>query len=121
MGASRIVYILIVVLASLLKNAVAKSAGKTKKTDANQSDHAPTEKAAPVKSVSEQKREQAQRVEQWRAAKKQQDDARQLHSIKMDTCESRLENIRILYDAGILDRDEYVQRVERVKKLHSQQ
>ena len=58
-------------------------------------------------------------AELWRAAKRQQDDAEQLHSIRMDTCESRLESLRILYNAGILDREEYAQRVERTKARHA--
>ncbi|MBO4913672.1 MAG: SHOCT domain-containing protein [Oscillospiraceae bacterium] len=36
----------------------------------------------------------------------------------MDSCENRLESLRMLYDAGILDREEYAERVARVKALH---
>ncbi|MBO4913670.1 MAG: SHOCT domain-containing protein [Oscillospiraceae bacterium] len=72
----------------------------------------------PVEQVSEKKREDMQRVEQWRYARTKQDDAEQLHSIRMDSCEQRLESLRVLYDAGILDREEYEQRVARVKSRH---
>ena len=34
----------------------------------------------------------------------------------MDSCEDRLESLKVLYDAGILDREEYAQRVARVKQ-----
>ena len=37
-----------------------------------------------------------------------------------DSCEDRLESLKVLYDAGILDREEYAQRVARVKKAHAQ-
>ncbi|MBE7004802.1 MAG: hypothetical protein E7425_11110 [Ruminococcaceae bacterium] len=74
----------------------------------------------PVEQVSEKKREQMARTEQWRAAKVQQDDAERLHSIHVDTCESKLESLRVLYDAGILDREEYAQRVARIKSKHGQ-
>ncbi|MBE6908066.1 MAG: hypothetical protein E7474_00450 [Ruminococcaceae bacterium] len=66
-----------------------------------------------------QKRMQMAQRELWREAKTQQDDAGQVHSIHMDSCESRLESLRVLYDAGILDREEYAQRVARVKAKHA--
>ena len=62
--------------------------------------------------------EDAEHSEQWRAAKQKQDDAEQLHAIHIDSCESKLESLRVLYDAGILDREEYAQRVARVKAKH---
>ena len=40
--------------------------------------------------------------------------------VHMDSCEDRLESLKVLYDAGILDREEYAQRVARVKKAHAQ-
>ncbi len=64
------------------------------------------------------KRAQMAQTELWSAAKRQQDDAKQVHAIHMDTCESRLQSLRTLYDAGILDREEYAQRVARVKAQH---
>ncbi len=70
--------------------------------------------------VTEQKRAQMRDAGQWIEAKRQQDDARQLHSIRMDTCEGKLESLRVLYDAGILDREEYAQRVARVKAKHNE-
>ena len=37
----------------------------------------------------------------------------------VDSCEGRLESLKVLYDAGILDREEYTQRVARVKSRHT--
>ncbi len=70
-------------------------------------------------SRTERKRMQTAQTELWSAAKRQQDDAERVHSVHMDTCESKLENLRILYAAGILDREEYTQRVARVKAGHA--
>ena len=42
-----------------------------------------------------------------------------VHAAGVDSCEGRLESLKVLYDAGILDRDEYLQRVARVKAQHS--
>ncbi len=76
------------------------------------------------KAPAESKRAQAaQRVravqaELWSAAKRQQDDAEQVHAVHMDSCESKLQSLRTLYEAGILDREEYAQRVARVKAAH---
>ena len=47
-------------------------------------------------------------------------DSGEVHSVHMDSCEDRLESLKVLYDAGILDREEYAQRVARVKKAHAQ-
>ena len=47
-------------------------------------------------------------------------DEWEVHSVHMDSCEDRLESLKVLYDAGILDREEYAQRVARVKKAHAQ-
>ena len=55
----------------------------------------------------------------WAEAKKQQDDAEQLHAVHVDSCESKLESIRILYEAGILDREEYEQRKTRIRAKHN--
>ena len=48
----------------------------------------------------------------WAEARRQQADS-------LDSCEGRLESLKVLYDAGILDREEYTQRVARVKAQHS--
>ena len=85
----------------------------------------------PSRDIQSKRRERMQRVEQWRRAneqrddaerwrraKEKQDDAEQVHSIKMDSCEERLESLKTLYQAGILDQQEYDQRVESVKKKH---
>ena len=47
-------------------------------------------------------------------------DSGEVHSVHMDSCEDRLESLKVLYDAGILDREEYAQRVARVKQAHAQ-
>lgn len=75
--------------------------------------------SAPIGQVSAQRRAQMRSDPQWREAKRQQDDAEQLHSIHMDSCESRLESLRVLHEAGILDNEEYAQRVARVKAQHA--
>ena len=56
----------------------------------------------------------------WELARKKQNDSGEVHSVHMDSCEDRLESLKVLYDAGILDREEYAQRVARVKKAHAQ-
>lgn len=75
--------------------------------------------AAPIGQISAQRRAELRSDPQWRAAKRQQDDAEQLHSIHMDSCESRLESLRVLHEAGILDNEEYAQRVARVQAQHA--
>ena len=55
----------------------------------------------------------------WAEARRQQADSLRVHAAGVDSCESRLESLKVLYDAGILDREEYVQRVARVKAQHS--
>ncbi len=64
--------------------------------------------------------ERAHSEKRWELARKKQNDSGEVHSIRMDDCESRLENLKVLYDAGILDREEYAQRVARVKQAHAQ-
>lgn len=54
--------------------------------------------------------ERAHSEKRWELARKKQ----------ADSCEDRLENLKVLYDAGILDREEYAQRVARVKQAHAQ-
>ena len=76
--------------------------------------------AASDAAVHEQKRAHMAQAAQWRAAKQQQDDAERLHAVHVDSCESKLESLRILYEAGILDREEYAQRVARTKEKHFQ-
>ena len=55
----------------------------------------------------------------WAAARRQQADAALVHGVHIDSCEGRLESLKVLYDAGILDREEYLQRVSRVKRQHA--
>ena len=61
-----------------------------------------------------------QRHADERAHSEKQADSGEVHSVHMDSCEDRLESLKVLYDAGILDREEYAQRVARVKKAHAQ-
>ena len=82
---------------------------------------APRAQAQKIKAAQEQRnadeRESSER--RWELARKKQADRSEVHSIHMDSCEERLENVKILYDAGILDREEYQQRVRRIKKAHA--
>ena len=55
----------------------------------------------------------------WAEARRQQADSLRVHAAGVDSCEGRLESLKVLYDAGILDRDEYLQRVARVKSRHT--
>ena len=64
--------------------------------------------------------ERAHSEKRWELARKKQNDSGEVHSVHMDSCEDRLESLKVLYDAGILDREEYAQRVARVKKAHAQ-
>ena len=63
--------------------------------------------------------ERAPDMLRWAAAREKQDDAEQLHAVHVDSCESKLESIRILYEAGILDREEYEQRKARIRAKHN--
>ena len=64
--------------------------------------------------------ERAHSEKRWELARKKQADRSEVHSVHMDSCADRLESLKILYEAGILDREEYAQRVARVKKVHAQ-
>ena len=88
------------------------------KISADTPDGPPKYPTAPIGQVSAKRREQLRSAAQWREAKRQQDDAEEVHSIRMDTCEKRLESLRVLHEAGILDDQEYAQRVARVKSSH---
>ncbi len=57
-------------------------------------------------------------ADRWTQARRQQEDGEHIHSAGVDTCKARLENVRHLYEAGILDEDEYRQRVTRIKAKH---
>lgn len=70
------------------------------------------------KNLAAQERENSEK--RWAVARKKQADSSEVHSVHMDSCEDRLESLKVLYDAGILDREEYAQRVARVKKAHAQ-
>ena len=56
--------------------------------------------------------ERAHSEKRWEIARRKQADSGEVHSVHMDSCEDRLESLKVLYDAGILDREEYAQRVE---------
>ncbi len=77
----------------------------------------------PRDAAAEQAREHAAErrhsEKRWAEARRQQADALRVHAAGVDSCEGRLESLKVLYDAGILDRDEYLQRVERVKSRHA--
>lgn len=85
-----------------------------------------TEKKRPdpleIKALHKQHRadERAHSEKRWEIARRKQADSGEVHSVHMDSCEDRLESLKVLYDAGILDREEYAQRVARVKKAHAQ-
>ena len=64
--------------------------------------------------------ERAHSEKRWEIARRKQADSGEVHSVHMDSCEDRLESLKVLYDAGILDREEYAQRVARVKRQHAQ-
>ena len=64
--------------------------------------------------------ERAHSEKRWELARKKQAARSEVHAVHMDSCADRLESLKILYDAGILDREEYAQRVARVKKAHAQ-
>lgn len=80
--------------------------------------------AAPRRRVGEKRAahadERAHSEKRWEIARRKQADSGEVHSVHMDSCEDRLESLKVLYDAGILDREEYAQRVARVKKAHAQ-
>lgn len=78
---------------------------------------------AGVRAEKEQKHrhaaERRQSEKRWAEARRQQADSLRVHAAGVDSCEGRLESLRVLYDAGILDREEYAQRVARVKAQHA--
>ena len=78
---------------------------------------------AGVRAEKEQERRHAaerhQSEKRWAEARRQQADSLRVHAAGVDSCEGRLESLRVLYDAGILDREEYAQRVARVKAQHA--
>ena len=108
-------FIAIAVAALNLAAKAAKSGGRSEAKSPAPRRDAPT----PIGQISEKRRAQMRDSLQWRAARQKQDDAEQLHSVHMDSCESRLESLRVLHDAGILDNEEYAQRVARVKAKHA--
>lgn len=64
------------------------------------------------------RREREESAKRFSTARARQDDAERLHTVHVDSCEGRLESLKVLYEAGILDREEYRVRVERVKRRH---
>ncbi len=86
-------------------------------------DRASEPESAGVRAEKEQKRrhavERRQSEKRWADARRQQADSLRVHAAGVDSCEGRLESLRVLYDAGILDREEYAQRVARVKAQHA--
>ena len=70
------------------------------------------------KNLAAQERKSSEK--RWEIARRKQADSGEVHSVHMDSCEDRLESLKVLYDVGILDREEYAQRVARVKRQHAQ-
>ena len=101
------------------KNRAAPEAKQLAEKNRQAAPKAAGKKSAPIGAVSQEKRAGMAQAEKWRAAKEQQDDAEQLHAIHIDSCESKLESLRVLYEAGILDSEEYAQRVARTKAKHA--
>ena len=91
-----------------LRQAFAKAAGK---------------ESASARSEQERRHaaERRRSEREWAEARRHQADALRVHAVGVDSCEGRLESLRVLYDAGILDKDEYDQRVARVKARHAHQ
>jgi len=86
-------------------------------------DRTSSPESAGVRAEKEQKHrhaaERRQSEKRWADARRQQADSLRVHAAGVDSCEGRLESLRVLYDAGILDREEYAQRVARVKAQHA--
>ena len=112
---------ILLVIGVLLMRSIANSAGKehNKPRDVIRRPPGGKKPVVPIREVSKTKRAAMAQAEKWRAAKQQQDDAEQLHAIHVDTCESRLESLRVLHEAGILDNEEYAVRVARTKAKHT--
>lgn len=64
------------------------------------------------------RREREASAKRFASARTKQADAEQLHTVHIDSCEGRLESLKVLYEAGILDREEYRARVKRTKQRH---
>ena len=102
--------LLLAILAAIFGGKAGEKAGKaTTKTRRMAGSAAPEQ--AP--------RRPAAQSDQWAAARKKQTDAEHVHAAASDSCEARLENLKILHEAGILDDMEYSQRVARVKRDHA--
>ena len=69
-----------------------------------------------IRSNAEERRSSERR---WAQARAKQADFAHIHAANIDSCEGRLESLKTLYEAGILDREEYTQRVARIKSQHA--
>ncbi len=94
--------------AAALRQALAKVAGKESASACSEQEH---------RHAAERRRSERE----WAEARRHQADALRVHAVGVDSCEGRLKSLRVLYDAGILDKDEYDQRVARVKARHAHQ
>ena len=113
------ILIVALVVAVYLARLVARVSGEAKrKPSAPPPKPEPPPQSVPIPAVKARKRAWMAQSERWRAAKQQQDDAEQLHAVHVDSCESKLESLRVLYEAGILDKEEYADRVIRTKATH---
>ena len=117
------VFVLMLVGALVLFRVVAKTTSQKSALNSDAAPRArqrkPEKPSVPIPDVSRQKRAQMEQRERFRAAKAQQDDAERLHAVHVDSCESKLESLRVLHEAGILDNVEYAERVARTKARHA--
>lgn len=99
----------------------AEKAGRSfaRTLDARETKRPPTGKEVEREHARRHAAERRRSEQQWADARKKQADSLRVHAVGVDSCEGRLESLRVLYDAGILDREEYLQRVARVKRMHN--
>ena len=108
-----ILFIVAAIAWFLIRNVDKLSAGTAKKSPS-----AVAAKPRKQPTPSAAARPQQAQKERFREAKRQQDDAERLHAVHVDSCESKLESLRVLHEAGILDKEEYAERVLRTKARH---
>ena len=107
---------IVAAVAWFLVRYVDKLSGGTAKKPPPATAAKPRQQPTPA-AVPPQKRAQTAQKGRFRAAQ-EQDDAERLHAVHVDSCESKLESLRVLHEAGILDKEEYAERVLRTKARH---
>lgn len=111
--------IILVIIILAMSGAAGKKAGKKTVAEAKEKND-PEKFTRPIpRQVNVPPRAEKASSDQWAAAREKQADAEHLHARGSDSCEARLENLKILHNAGILDDVEYSQRVARVKRNHA--